>query len=200
MRSETFARCLQAFSDSGNVADDDAVENAVSNAGAMAGIQPPRIHARHEREQDRQRDEAVDEQSRDHAAGEQQQMRPAPANPETATTFAISANTPMGASIITQPVMRIMIWKMPCQKLMTVPWCGCSMRARKKPNSTEKNTSASSLVLTAASTMLDGTIPLMVSSTLVSARALTPSVTCAASAVSASVSPDRHAVLARRAR
>ena len=37
MRSDTLARFSRHCSDSGNVAEDDAVENAVSSAGAMAG-------------------------------------------------------------------------------------------------------------------------------------------------------------------
>ena len=37
MRSDTFGALLHAFQLSGNVADEEAVENAVSSAGAIAG-------------------------------------------------------------------------------------------------------------------------------------------------------------------
>src|SRR5690242_11177069 len=37
MRGDTLARCSRHSRDNGRVADEDAVENAVSSAGAMAG-------------------------------------------------------------------------------------------------------------------------------------------------------------------
>ena len=56
------------------------------------------------------------------------------------------------------------------------------MRARKNPNRIENSTRPNILVLAAAWTMLSGTTARIVSSTLVSARLMTPCVTWAASA------------------
>src|SRR5688572_31255410 len=119
MRSDTLARCSRHCSDIGKVAEDDAVENAVSSAGAMAGYR---------RQGFTRPTSAISSGSATKAYTARPATTqaancsngPAPSKPETATTFAMSANTQIDASVITQSVISIMTWKMHCQKLITV--------------------------------------------------------------------------------
>ncbi len=94
----------------------------------------------------------------------------------------------MGASRITNSVMRIITRKMPCHRSSSTWRCGNSMRARKKPNSTQKNTTPSSFPEVVASTIFDGTMPSSVSRALAEARSVTFAVTAPVSASSASIS------------
>src|SRR6185295_6411070 len=186
MRSETFARRSRQSRDNGKVADEDAVENAVTSAGAIAGYS-------------RQGFTRATVASRIGNATRPNTSKPAsthsansnsdfhPTRPATAVTFAMSANTPMGASIITKPVMRIMIWNMPCQKPYTLSRNGWAMRARKNPNRMENSTRPIILRFNAASTMFAGTASLIDSRADLFAFSKTLAVTSAAFLVSASL-------------